>query len=1221
MSNLETLIADGNSAAARRARVKLQPRDKKGRWVPTGASLISAIKNIGKVKGKAIGGTATKKNQLNKIRMLVGKGYESKGIPENTVLEVDPKNGELETGIKLSRDFLKKKGINPDIQHTLPKSLAEQPQDLADMNPQPADDLDIELASGGLNDDEDKDFRKEREQEPLAKLPPAMEVLEGEEVADLLDGQEDVERDGEDPEELDGDASFDGDTADAIMQEAMEEAFWGGKPNPDVVISEAKEAPKPENVAAKDLQPGDVISLGPRYNNRAAKVARVDNKQDLEGRDYSEIYVEDIGPDGEKREAKVGGRIPQDAPVTRLRKAEDAPKKPATEKPEKPKAERKPKPEPEPEPEATPEPESTPEPEAPAKPAQKPVDSRKMDDGKRIAEQVFSDEEINELRKGKLENLIDFNGEAVVAYNTKGKAYNPKDPNAMLNYLANSYKNSKFDENGHLVLMREVSKENGKKTQWEIRAAVTGDKKVAYMVKLKDLDTGEETDLLYKDQRDSVTSLFGKTNGPQRLADILTGRYQPRYNQYVDNKNAKDPFERARYWAAQGRTKTLEDSTKYYAQGYAERINMSDGTLLEKEVPGVYAAIEEGDWQSAAYRLEAVMGGVPVDSKSHAIVMETLRAQYKSKFPGGDVKDAQKFSALVTNASNKYMKGLGNDPRATAVPWSSGNKINVVEVGQVVEYENNVGEKSVVKVVGRQLVNTANPSQSDGTFDYGDYVSIIGSDGKRTSVPSNSLRILKDQKTPLTELKTRVSGRRLREERGMLYNPSTLRFPGQQDVPDRVMPVDDSVPGDNFYSKSGDNLGVIIEAKPVTGKDGKKGFGILYMNRDGELRKVAVASGEERGPRITTSNAKPSPDPKQRTVEADYTESDPDFDLDSIEFDTDISTIERPKTVGLDFNVPAGAKRNAEQQLALNDEVQKEIDETFSEIANTSLGDGWTYDASSFSAKSYFNAGELAKLVAAARAEYPDLTDSEIRTLLELKHSKQRGFFGKTKQQMISDILKEAAIFRKNSGGIQDLRFDVSVNKETGKAEIQVPADQVKKYADSVDSINTFINNNPKFISKLDGTNGSQYVRVVADKNRFQALYNSISLSFGDRSRVLGVNIAHKDMDGNLVTAILINDGSLSSGAKPDGDFGDASVHTFIHEFGHTIGNLLASEKGGALRLGGDYDAAFKDFITKYGEKSRDEHFADSFAKYIMTGEASDAFLDFLRASDLIDNV
>ena len=197
MSENIALLADGNSSAARRARVKLQPRDDKGRWVPTGAALLAGLRLPGggsrKIKGKAIGGTATTKGEKNNIRMLVEGGYEDVGIAPNTVLTVDPKNATLDAKIKLDRDFLKKKGIDPDLQHTLPKSLADQPQSLEDMKPEKADDLDIELATGGLTDEEDADFKAERDAEPLAKLPPAlaegMEELSKVDIAKLLGGK------------------------------------------------------------------------------------------------------------------------------------------------------------------------------------------------------------------------------------------------------------------------------------------------------------------------------------------------------------------------------------------------------------------------------------------------------------------------------------------------------------------------------------------------------------------------------------------------------------------------------------------------------------------------------------------------------------------------------------------------------------------------------------------------------------------------------------------------------------------------------------------------------------------------------------------------------------------------------------------------------------------------------------------------------------------------
>jgi hypothetical protein len=192
--SLKSIIAvGGNSSASKSLRARKQPRDKKGRWVTTGAAMFASVSlsngKILKVKGRAVGGTATKKGEKNDIRMLVDKGYGASGIPENTVLEVDSKNGELESKIQINRDFLKKKGIDPDLQHDLPKSIADMPQKLENMNAQPGDELDIELATNGLTDEEDKEFRAERDKEPLAKLPPALaeQAVEGEDVNKLLD--------------------------------------------------------------------------------------------------------------------------------------------------------------------------------------------------------------------------------------------------------------------------------------------------------------------------------------------------------------------------------------------------------------------------------------------------------------------------------------------------------------------------------------------------------------------------------------------------------------------------------------------------------------------------------------------------------------------------------------------------------------------------------------------------------------------------------------------------------------------------------------------------------------------------------------------------------------------------------------------------------------------------------------------------------------------------
>lgn len=1191
------VAAIGFNDGANKGFWRIQPRDDGGQWIEMGADVLFRFRtgkgNLVVANGKGV--YVGPSGRPGMARVLVA---DSKDGVEPGVYEIESRNLKqfkaILPGSKSEKAGARKDKFGKPIKTLEDSKLPDLNALLAGKKPITADDK--RLAKGQLTPSEREAEQDGRSNSPIANLPAGFEVENPDKVKDLL------RESGIDPDEFDKTSekvseseisSFD--RADSLAKEAMESAFFGDDvPNINALLDAPEQQPKA--VALTDLKPGDVVELG-KYGKRT--ITRTEVNQD----GAVDLYVDDFG--SEKRVPE--GPFPGEGTINVVGREESTP-------PAEPKKPTKPPTAP-----AETTPEATEGPKVPIKPEKVSAAKRRLDDGKNIPQQRFTAEELESFRKENLADLIDNQGKAVIEYTDKGRAYNPKDPNAMLNFLASKYEKAKFNDQGHLVLMREVSKENGKNIQWEIRAAILGDKKIGYMFHFKDLDTGEDQTLLHKDARDSVQSLFGKTNSPQVLADILTGKVSRKYNKnFITDVHAKDPKERAHYFALQGRTKSLSDAMKYYSNGYAERINYSDGTLLEKEVKSVFDAYKEGDYEAVADRLKASFGRIPVDERSHEEARDAIRELFSEKFPS---EDKRPFGALVTTASNLIKKGLINDPEARATPWSSANKLNPIDVGMVVEYENNIGEKSIVKVIGKQRVNTSNPAQSQDGFGYGDYITIIGADGVRSSVPSTNVRILKDQNTELTELKKRVSGRRLREERGLLYNPTTLRFPGQQEVPDRVMPVDDIVPGDNFYGKDGSNLGVVIESIPIVGKDDKKGFGIMYINKDGEIKKVAVASGEERGPRVIISNKSDAPEVREgRVVTPDTAESDPDFDLDAIEFETDPNTVERPKTVGLDFNVPANAKRNAEQQLSLNDEVQKEIDSMMGELSGK-LGEGWQFDSSSFSAKSYFNAGELAKLIEAARARYPDLTDSEIRTLLELLHSKQRGFFGMTKEKMIENILKEAAIFNNSSGGVQDIRFDVSLNKQSGKVELSISDKELSTYLGAISNINNFIENNPKFISMIDGTNGNQYIRIVSNPKDFQALYNSIGRSFGDRSSVLGVNISMPNDKGGMQTAILINNGSLSAGNKPDGEFGDPTSHTFVHEFGHTIGNLIAAEQTNRSRLGSNYDAAFEEFITSYGASSRDEHFADSFAKYILTGVASEAFLAFLISSGYVDNV
>jgi hypothetical protein len=840
-----------------------------------------------------------------------------------------------------------------------------------------------------------------------------------------------------------------------------------------------------------------------------------------------------------------------------------------------------------------------------------------MDNGKIIPRQSFTAKQLQFLRGADLEDLIDENGEAALEYNSKGEPYRPQDPNAMMNLLAETYTGSKFNKQGQLVLMREILNENGKKIQWEIRAFLSGEKKVGYMFVFKDLNTGEETTLLHKDMRDSTKALFSGTNGPETLADILTGVQTRIYNQKNNTANAKDVLERANYFKLQGRTKTIADTARYFATGYAEKINPSSptGALQNKAVPSVYEAFDSGDPEATFDRLKAVFGRIPYDEISHAEAREALRAQYAALYPEADKRS---FGILVSRASQTMQDELLSRLSRRAVPYSSADKIIAIEPGNIVHYTNNIGEVSTVRVVNRQKVNTAD---IDGGYDYGDYVTIIGSDGVPTSAPTNELKLLKDQNAPLTELKRRVTGAALAQARGKVYRSTSIIFPGQSEVTDVDAPIDELTPGDNLYSKAGQRLGVAVEVVPVTGANNKKGYGILYVTQDGEVKKVAIATGEVRGPNLTISSseeATPEAAPKKQII-SDTEESDPDFDLDSIEFETDPDTVEVPVALKSDFKLPINAKRTAEEQLALNAEIQSELNQRNTDLPNAL--EGWTYNDSSMSTSSYITTPEIRQEAFDAwKVLYPNLSDDEIRKLIELNSAKYSGYFNMSKQQILNELLKRGAEYTKSDGAVRKIQFSVKFNSESGKNELAVTDQEKTAYLSSIDDIEKFASTaelgqffNPE----------KQVIRIIDTESDFKAAYLGATGRPRDTSNVLGVNISRKgsQSDPTKPIVILINNARIRRVANDPNDkatFKNVYGDTLAHEVGHSIHETLESESFGKYNF--SYSEAYKEFISEYGETNHMEHFAEAFAKYIQLGEAPPGFLAFLKSVGLAQN-
>jgi hypothetical protein len=957
---LETILADGNSSAARRARARLQPRDKKGRWVTTGAALFANIAGIGRVDGKAIGGTATKKGEKNKIRMLVGKGYESKGIPADTVLEVDPKNGELDTKIKLNRDFLKRKGIDPDLQHTLPKSLAEQPENLEDMNPQPADDLDIELANGGLTDEEDKDFRAERDQEPLAKLPPGMEELSKEELGKLIDTVPLKEEYGRGPgamtpdrlkksESLDGmlwlgvspvkitdprevfdnpfgnwekpsveeydkamekpfesmtdeelakviaytrefarldfgsknqndfaieearQRKLDSDLSpeEKVVREKVAEAFYGGDidPDPEVLLREVAqdgEVPRKQTAAA-GLEPGDVIRNAAGEEDVVIGVSNVPgsgaNLVELKvQRENGEIVT--VTGDADRPMSVWGPKRRIQRPAAPA--AEEAPEAdiPEAEAPEAPEAPETPE-----TPEAEDSFESAEEVQAESLvPANFPPANR-IDDGSDFEIENLSEARRKELRGRQLNPIMDADGTPSMFLNENNELTTAEDPFEIMNALAEAYPNAKFTEDGMALVLHRQKDKDGK--IFEVRASNSGKKALVYTMRWTDPETGEVEEFQYKNDAHSISAALGKYDA-EYLLDRVLGR-KPEFEtlKFGNSSAGMDDTLRKRvevgFMGSKDPTNTrrklvgLKENAIRLALG-RNAVYHKNGTQKDSEIPSLWdtfdSFIEDGDAANKEdfyHVLYSIFGRAPMDEKSHAEFRSALREEFSRRYKGKvSNKETRAFHGLVTSASER-MRGIYRDadPNVRAIRYASKDRTRAIEPGMTVEYTNNVGDKSTVKVT-KLVKNTGAQSQGGDIYDFGDYVIIQDADGTSRKINALKLQILSDQNADLSTYIPNLSGQALRDRREELgvFTPSAPdELPGQNsvvsDVPEGPKMVDDIVAGDILPNKQGQPIGEVIAVKPITSRSGNPGFAFLVRKPDGEEVRVNYAQGTE----------------------------------------------------------------------------------------------------------------------------------------------------------------------------------------------------------------------------------------------------------------------------------------------------------------------------------------------------------------------------------------
>lgn len=524
--------------------------------------------------------------------------------------------------------------------------------------------------------------------------------------------------------------------------------------------------------------------------------------------------------------------------------------------------------------------------------------SDRMDDGSEFELPVLTPERLEEARSTYLVGINGPDGVPVKYLDQYNMPQNADDPFAMLDALSKVYPNSKFTPDGALVLHRQKDKDG---RIFELRASNSGKRAIIYSMRWTDPATGEYKEYLHKDDRHSIKSLFTDSNGPQGLLDRLLGRVDSKGKDWGDPENYKfgnkkwkrddSLFNRVKWFmSGKGDRKKMESidelATRFAEGSQAIYHDEKDMILKHQELPSFWDSFK--DWfdsgpdrasRDAALRedmyhvLYSVFGRIPMDEKSHSIAKKALRRKYRELFAGSSARQRKSFDAIITAASER-MRGIYREPdsETRAIKYASKDRTRAIETGQVVEYTNNVGEKSILKVDALVENVSARPTDS-ASYDYGDYVIAVDANGNKVTLNALKLRILSNKEMPLSAYRVNLRGEALAKRRREIEGipepdptmpPSAIR-PGIDwdtiappvgtrtlvtDPPPAPMLIDDFVTGDMLYNKNGEPLGIIkASPRPIKSRDGSPGLAFLYTKANGTEGTAIYKLGTEITPK------------------------------------------------------------------------------------------------------------------------------------------------------------------------------------------------------------------------------------------------------------------------------------------------------------------------------------------------------------------------------------
>jgi hypothetical protein len=818
MDNQQTVItaAIGLNDGANKGFWRIQPRDRAGRWIEMGATVLAILRGKGNRRVGLTGNYAGPTGVPGKARVVV---RNKKGMFDG-VYEIDSHLLDSTVKAQLPESFLEEKGIPLESTDIFGNKRTLTDQDIPTIEDIEKTRTDItpndeRLIRGELTPEERAAEEEGRKNSPIAELPGGFESLDREEAKNLL------RESGIDPDEFDKSME---DPADSAVKDVLADVAYGGDTDVDLdSLIDAARAPKsssptdgeddgvptpppvktqkaPANTTLKfgdEFKRGDVLfdSRGNEIGTVLDSAKQVRDSRGRPGFSYP-IQKKDGSVTVEAIDRNEGLYVSKTK-----KKSSDIPAAPA---PTAAPTSKAPTPTPTPTPtvdstdSTAKKPATAPRPGTKSKPSpSKPKEAIKIpkgreDDGKDIPANISP---LEQMQNVKIDQLIDPDTGRLV-FGKRGKKI--EDPNAIYNALLENNPQARVDKTDHIVLERgDFTDKDGSVYKYEVAVAKTHGNQ--YMERYRFTDSNGDTQTFYHfDYKDSFASIYGDKNGVYVFRDHILGRTSPEapkrkngednrvYKAYwADNKTLADRIRYYRGQRAEGTEVALEDLNKTsfklltpdevvkkYLEGRAEKYNKSGqarGTKLQSFVGSAWEAIEQDDLPIFEARMVQLLGRLPDTEESRNLLINTLRAGIKSKFNGTPL--GQKVAPLANNIERKILTESFDLRDILRRPFASKDGKTIVKKGDKVRYWNNVGEWSIGNVIDVRSADV------DG---YDDAVFVRFGDNQIGLLRSNRMDVLgddldndlnlHDKDSEPTDYKRNVQGQELRDLRGFSFD-------------------------------------------------------------------------------------------------------------------------------------------------------------------------------------------------------------------------------------------------------------------------------------------------------------------------------------------------------------------------------------------------------------------------------------------------------------------